>query len=66
MLSGVVRLSSIHKVFLVAPNSSSSVFPQKVLFATWHNRSIMLGRSLAKSLGFNVKDLDPSPFTIAT
>ena len=61
----VVRLSYVNKVFSVAQDSSSSVFPQKVLLDTWA-QPVMLGKSLAESLGLSAKDLDPCPFTIAT
>ena len=60
-----MRLSNVNKVFSVAQDCSSSVFPQKVLLDTGA-QPVMLGRSLAESLGLNAKDLDPCPFTIAT
>ena len=62
---GIVRLSNVNKVFSVAQDSSTSVFPQKVLLDTGA-QPVMLGRSLAENLGLSAKDLDPCPFTIAT
>ena len=62
---GVVRLSNVDKVFSMAQDRSSSVFPHKMLLDTWA-QPVMLGRSLAECLGLSTKDLDPCPFNIAT
>ena len=65
MKPGVVKLANSNHVFSVGRGNGSRVYPQKVLLDTGA-QPIMLGKSLAESLGIKIEDLDPCPFTIAT
>ena len=60
-----MRLSNVNKILSEAQNSFSNLFPHKVLLDAWA-QPVMLGRSLAKSLGLNAKDLDSCPCTSVT